>query len=1042
MPLIKSENDKRSYRLIELSNGLKAMLVSSAAQQPQSAVKRVSLDLLSKYVSKGAISGKPVASSCGRSHCSTNFDEARHRSEKMAAAALVVKVGSFQDPVNIAGLAHFLDHMLLLGSEKYPKEGEYLEYICKNGGSINATTAVDMTMFRFDTTQGAFPTALDMFANFFIKPLFNQDAIEREVCAVDSEFQLEQVSDIRRSKEIIARLAGDKHPMGRFVWGNIATLRDTPYQEGINMRNELLKFYSNYYSADVMTLCVQSRHSLDELEQFVRKSFSSVPRQKRVPIDYSKELPFKNSPDFRKLIKIIPVNRIITAILSWVIPSQSSRYTSRCLDYLLYAIGHAGQNGILDHLRTNNWAFELGTGPVIDGFDNNAMCAIFTINITLTEKGADQFGEVLRIIHQYLHMLRKKGPQKWLWEELQYIAELDFRYQGEEDPADYVCRISKSMQRFREDHYICGDDLYFEYDPDNIQEIMNLLTPESCNTIFLNHNFQKEASRFVTIEPCMGAAYKVERYPDSWVELWADDPAFQKQLSIPEPNHFRPTDLSIKQETSYGTEPYPVVILDRPRVRLWYRKDQTFFVPRAFINLHLITMLPYITIEGAICVEIMTHALAQKLGSINNLAEMASLLIDVNGFNWGTTICVGGFNHKIPPLLENVLDALVRFDFSDELFNMIKLKLGKLYHNKVLSNNRYGYEVCAAVIHRSTTVDKRREALRSVTKYDVIDNTRRLCATAYIEAYVHGNLTSVEARDLISKVEMKLAASPIERRMNQQSPVIVGETYVRCLGINPEDKCSRIVNYYIYGPAHFYEETMMQILVKLMEPHCIVQLRTKQQFGYDACCSMYNCGGVIGFIVSVSPAAYKFTLSNVDDKIDDYVDSMIRMINELKQIEFNMVRDALIKSKQRADLTIAGEQRRHWERIVQFDYMFDQNHIEVKFLKSLELNRFRRWALRVLPAKDRDRKKLSVQIVGHGQVALEECFGGEEIWSELQRTDRKKLKFDIDLPIPPMRLLAPKNAGRKLYVRDFEAYVSHCEYYPPARRDPRAQMDF
>lgn len=74
--------------------------------------------------------------------------------------------------------------MLLLGSEKYPREGEYLEYICKNGGSINATTAVDMTMFRFDTSQTAFATALDMFANFFINPLFREDAVERSVLSI------------------------------------------------------------------------------------------------------------------------------------------------------------------------------------------------------------------------------------------------------------------------------------------------------------------------------------------------------------------------------------------------------------------------------------------------------------------------------------------------------------------------------------------------------------------------------------------------------------------------------------------------------------------------------------------------------------------------------------------------------------------------------------------------------------------------------------------------------------------------------------------
>lgn len=791
-----------------------------------------------------------------------------------------------------------------------------------------------------------------------------------------------------------------------------------------------------------MTLCVHSKHSLDELEQFVRTSFSPIPRQKRMQISYPEALPYSDSPDFNKLVQVIPVNRITSAIMTWVLPPQLHKYTTRSIDYLLYVVGHGGRNGILDHLRRRQWASELATGPVLDGFENNAMCVLYTINLTLTDKGVEQLGEVTRLIHQYLHMARKKGPQRWLWEELQYMAELEFRYQGEEDPADYVCRMSKSMQLFREEHYLCADDLYLEYDPANIQSLLDRLVPEACNIIVMNHRFEKEADLFDRREPHMGTRYRFKDYPEEWRKFWIDDPVYQADLNLPEPNPYRPIDMTIKQEAAYSNEPYPVIILDRPRARLWFRKDQRFFVPRAFINLHLVTMLPYMSVEGAIAIEIMTHALSQRLGPVISYAEMASVSTDVNGFNWGTTICVGGFSQKLPAILDTVLDALVRFDIGDEQFQMIKLKLAKLYHNKVLTNNRYGYEICAAVIHRSTTIEKRREALRPVTKFDVIENARRLCASAYVEAYFHGNLTSVEARDLISKVEMKLAASPMERRMGQQSPIISGETYVRCLGINPEDKSSRIVNYYIYGPAHFYEETMMQLLVKLMEPHCIVQLRTKQQFGYDACCSMYNCGGVIGFIVSVSPSADRFNLTYVDESIDDYVDSIIGMINDLGQSEFNMVRDALIRTKQRTDLSMAGEQRRHWERIAQFDYMFEQNNFEVRFLKNLDLNRFRRWALRLLPTRGRDRRKLSVQIVGHGQAAVEECFGGKELWKELQNLEDRPMNMDTELPILPMKLLAPLNPGRKLFVRDFEAYVSHCEYYPPARRDPRARIDF
>lgn len=49
--------------------------------------------------------------------------------EKLAAAALCVGVGSFSDPRNVQGLAHFLEHMIFMGSKKFPQENEYDSYI-------------------------------------------------------------------------------------------------------------------------------------------------------------------------------------------------------------------------------------------------------------------------------------------------------------------------------------------------------------------------------------------------------------------------------------------------------------------------------------------------------------------------------------------------------------------------------------------------------------------------------------------------------------------------------------------------------------------------------------------------------------------------------------------------------------------------------------------------------------------------------------------------------------------------------------------------
>ena len=64
-----------------------------------------------------------------------------------SAAALDVKVGASLDPRPLYGTAHFLEHMLFMGTKKYPSENEYSEYITNNGGMNNAFTSLTDTCF-------------------------------------------------------------------------------------------------------------------------------------------------------------------------------------------------------------------------------------------------------------------------------------------------------------------------------------------------------------------------------------------------------------------------------------------------------------------------------------------------------------------------------------------------------------------------------------------------------------------------------------------------------------------------------------------------------------------------------------------------------------------------------------------------------------------------------------------------------------------------------------------------------------------------------
>ena len=130
-----------------------------------------------------------------------------------AAASVDINVGSNANPENRLGLAHFLEHMLFLGTKKYPEAGSYQEYISNNGGSHNAYTAFENTNYYFDIKADQLEPALDRFSHFFIDPLFSEKYVDRERHAVNSEYQSKLRDDGRRGYSAGKRVINPAHSM-------------------------------------------------------------------------------------------------------------------------------------------------------------------------------------------------------------------------------------------------------------------------------------------------------------------------------------------------------------------------------------------------------------------------------------------------------------------------------------------------------------------------------------------------------------------------------------------------------------------------------------------------------------------------------------------------------------------------------------------------------------------------------------------------------------------------------------------------------------
>jgi secreted Zn-dependent insulinase-like peptidase len=115
---------------------------------------------------------------------------------RAAGAALEVSVGHFSDPDEVKGIAHFLEHMLFLGTAKYPSENEYSSFLNDHGGYSNAYTASEQTQYQFEVAKDSLREALDRFSQFFVAPLFSASATSRELEAVDSEHSKNLQSDM------------------------------------------------------------------------------------------------------------------------------------------------------------------------------------------------------------------------------------------------------------------------------------------------------------------------------------------------------------------------------------------------------------------------------------------------------------------------------------------------------------------------------------------------------------------------------------------------------------------------------------------------------------------------------------------------------------------------------------------------------------------------------------------------------------------------------------------------------------------------------
>lgn len=200
-----------------------------------------------------------------------------------SAVNLAVNVGSFAEPKKYNGIAHYLEHILFLGSKKYPQISDFQRFVEANSGSVNAETQNELTKFYFSILPPKVQDAMDRLSGFFIEPLFDRNYLDKERHAVDSEYHVYFSNDEIREYMLLKNLVNPLHPFHRFNIGNLDTLPG-PNSTIIELRDAAIQFYNKHYLIENMMLVVGGPQSIAEFREIANRTFGNIKRYRREKI--------------------------------------------------------------------------------------------------------------------------------------------------------------------------------------------------------------------------------------------------------------------------------------------------------------------------------------------------------------------------------------------------------------------------------------------------------------------------------------------------------------------------------------------------------------------------------------------------------------------------------------------------------------------------------------------------------------------------------------------------------------------------------------
>ena len=815
-----------------------------------------------------------------------------------AAASMNVRVGSAQDPDDLQGLAHFLEHMLFLGTEPYPQSDAYQQYISDNAGSHNAFTAQQDTNYFFDIEPSALPGALDRFSEFFLSPLFNADHLESERNIVHSEYMARIRDESRRENDVLNQLLNPDNPTTGFAVGSRDTLAD-PEGEA-TLRERVIDFYHRYYDANVMNLAVVAPQPLDELEALVVERFADIP-------DHDLSAPTIDAPlidpdtlpryverqslqDRRQLRFYFPV------------PDPTDEYRTKPTQLIAHLLGDEGDGSLLAVLREAGLADGLSAG--VGRGDGNE--ALFTVSISLTPAGAERLDDIEATLFAAIEQIRADGLAEWRYDEQKSLSEQAFRFQQHGAPQQEATRLAMSLSR-----YPVEDVQYAAYrmdgmDSERQQRYLDALTQDNMLRFYSAPDVESD-----TVSPWFNTQWK-EQPPTATGQALSG-------LALPEPNPFIASDLTLQG----GQDEQPTALIETPTFTTWHMQDSRFNTPSVEWRVSLQHPSASYSAEEAVLTRLLAGWLNDSLNEPLYPARIAGQSFSAYAHARGMTLSFSGWRDGQTPLIEQAIEQLQQADISTGAFERVRYQLQREWRNAPQASltGQASRALGEALLTPQWSTAELLEASQRLEKRHLENFRQRFLDDLYIDAMAVGNLNAEQAQEQANLIRGALTPRLTRDDIPPLTPLEVSSES-EILHPHSTREESLVLRYLQGRDTSVEEQARLSVLAQWLDTPFYQQLRTEEQLGYIVNAGyspMLEAPGIS--LIVQSPDVDSSTIA---ERMDAFMEAAEARLNTLSNGELAAHRQAVHDRLNQRDTSLPSMANRYWQATALDEVRFDR----------------------------------------------------------------------------------------------------------------------